>query len=635
MRLSWMEELYKIYENYCGKEESKEVLLPVAHSTANAQIEVTLTEKGDFVSAGRIENKELSVTIIPVTEDSGSRSSGVAPHPLADKLVYIAGDYSQYVLGKRSDNRKYYQAYMAQLKAWRDSAYSHPAVNSIYTYLEKGTCMQDLIASRVFVVDETSGRLAEKEKILGIAQEDAFVRFMIVYEDMKDAEKCSRTWCDQTLYDSFIKYNATQAGNCQLCYATGQVLPCTYKHPSKIRNAGDKAKLISSNDESGFVYRGRFDSKEQVFAVSYDFSQKVHNALKWMIQRQGVPIDSMVILVWENNSRPLPKIIENPEELEYLEMEDEVMEDMEENFYPDTLPAYRNRLRKIIWGEAAHFEIKSKAMVMALDAATTGRLSMPLYVEMATSDFLYHIEKWHYDISWNRFMSKKKRNELHSFSLYEIAKYAFGTEQGDLIKCKPEVQRDVICRLIPCEIEGRPVPVDIVRNLVIKASNPVAYKKRYNWRMVLETACGLIKKAKIEEKERRNEKGEYEVALNRDCRDRAYLYGRLLAVADAAESRTYTKDDERVTNAKRYMEAFSNRPYQSWNNIYRKLRPYLNKLQPNTRGYYENIIREIMDKFQLDEYMDNSNLEAEYLIGYYCQLNDIYQKNTKDKEEDV
>ena len=103
-KLSWTNELYQVYENNCGKDDEKNVLLPVSHSTANAQIEQTLSKNGEFVTAARLEDKKDSVTIIPVTENSGTRSSGIAPHPFADKLVYIAGDYGECVTGKRSDN---------------------------------------------------------------------------------------------------------------------------------------------------------------------------------------------------------------------------------------------------------------------------------------------------------------------------------------------------------------------------------------------------------------------------------------------------------------------------------------------------------------------------------------------------
>ena len=122
----------------------------------------------------------------------------------------------------------------------------------------------------------------------------------------------SRVWKDKSLYQSFIAFNSSIAGKKQLCYATGEILPCTYKHPSKIRNAGDKAKLISSNDESGFSYRGRFDSKEQALSVSYDFSQKMHNALKWLIAKQGIAIGPMMLLMWESNLQKLPDILREP-----------------------------------------------------------------------------------------------------------------------------------------------------------------------------------------------------------------------------------------------------------------------------------------------------------------------------------
>ena len=48
--LRWADELYQIYERFCGQPIGGDtaVLLPVAHSTANAQIEVTLSEDGTF-----------------------------------------------------------------------------------------------------------------------------------------------------------------------------------------------------------------------------------------------------------------------------------------------------------------------------------------------------------------------------------------------------------------------------------------------------------------------------------------------------------------------------------------------------------------------------------------------------------
>ena len=64
--------------------------------------------------------------------------------------------------------------------------------------------------------------------------------------------------------------------------------------------------MISSNDDDGFTFRGRFRNKEEAFAIGYEDSQKVHNALKWIIRKQGVYYDGMYLVTWESNLQPLP-----------------------------------------------------------------------------------------------------------------------------------------------------------------------------------------------------------------------------------------------------------------------------------------------------------------------------------------
>lgn len=61
-----------------------------------------------------------SDTVIPVTEESASRSSGAAPHPLFDKIKYLAGDYELYT---GESNEEHHQKYMENLKKWSDSGY--------------------------------------------------------------------------------------------------------------------------------------------------------------------------------------------------------------------------------------------------------------------------------------------------------------------------------------------------------------------------------------------------------------------------------------------------------------------------------------------------------------------------------
>lgn len=649
-KLSWTNELYQVYENNCGKDDEKVVLLPLFHSTAKAQIEVTLTEMGEFVTSSRIEDKKDSETIIPVTEGSGSRSSGIYPHPFADKLIYIAGDYNQYVADmnakEQAKAQQCYQAYIQQLEKWKDSEDVHPGVNAVFEYLKRGNLIQDLVESHSLLLDETTGKLKEKEKILEIAQKEVFVRFRIQYLELL---KESKTWKDHSLYESYYSYYEKTLGNQQLCYATGKIAPCTYKHPSKIRHAGDKAKLISSNDENGFAYRGRFHSKEQAISVSYEFSQKIHNALKWLIAKQGVAIGTMELLVWASNLQSLPNVLGK------LDGEDVETEDVwgdnwdleevksEKQLQSDSIPSFKRKLKKAIWGSnggkaiCEEMDPNLKVMILILDSATTGRLSINLYEELPLTNFCDNLEKWATDTAWIRFNGKERKNEMGTFSLYEIVDYAYGTEQEDFDKCTLKLRNlklrsKLILRLIQCVTDGRDIPAEIVMNLFHKACNPMAYKKRYNWRKVLETACGMIRKMIIEEK------GECKVALDKTCKERDYLYGRLLAIAEVAERFTYDEEDEtRITNASRYFEAFSNKPYQTWDVIQKRLTPYLQKMKMKNRIYYEKLFVEVNTLFDPIDYQDNSKLKPLFLLAYYCQLSELYKgkdKSKKDVEEE-
>lgn len=615
--MSWQNELYHVYECCCGQEDSGNVLLPVSHSTANAQIQITVKEDGTFVDASQI-NKTEAVTVIPVTEDSGARSSGICPMPFADKLVYIAGDYGKYATGKRADNSKYFAAYMEQLEKWCKSEFSHPAVKAVYTYLSKAEIMYDLIMSGVLQTDAASGKLADKVSIAGIAQEDAFVRFCVNYDDL---EHTKNTWQDKSLYESFISYNKSVMGNVQLCYATGRMLPVTYKHPSKIRNSGDKAKLISSNDESGFTYRGRFSKKEEAISVSYEFSQKMHNALKWLISRQGMHFDTMEVVIWESCMTELPDIRSAISDYDEFDEEESVI----------SSPQYAAIVQKIIFGYSSKLTPDAKVMVLGVDAATTGRLSIAMYSELTGSRFYENLEKWHTDTAVMRYSAKKKGVGINSFSVYDIAKCAYGTEQGKSIEADKKILSKTILRLLPCITEGKKLPVDIVMNLVHKASNPMAYEEKYNYSIVLETACGMIKKMNIDNNGKK--KGVISMAYDPEEKSRSYLYGCLLAVADKTERDIYKAEKEnlnRVTNARRYWHAFSARPAQTWKIIEERLVPYLNKAGAKSTDYAKKV-QEITDKMTREDFIDNSALEPDYLLGYHHYTSYLYGKNNKEE----
>ena len=156
--MSWMNMLYQTYENnkaVAGKTNESVSLSVIAHMSANSQLEVTIDEKGEFESAKRVDKKGPKI-LIPVTEASASRSSGIAPHALNDTLSYIAGDFYEYVKDEKEkeQSKRKFEAYIKSLQKWKESEFSHEKVSAIYQYLSKQSMMKDLIDCKIVKLDE-------------------------------------------------------------------------------------------------------------------------------------------------------------------------------------------------------------------------------------------------------------------------------------------------------------------------------------------------------------------------------------------------------------------------------------------------------------------------------------------------
>jgi len=633
--LSWVNELIDLYEinrdkigviEYRG--ENPYVLLPPFHTTVTAQITVTIDQDGNFVTAQQVDSND-KFTIIPITEKSGSRTAGKEPHPLCDNLKYLAGDYAKYY----EEDGSCHELYISQLKEWAESEYCHEKVKAIYSYLKKGTLIFDLVAHRILKLNEQN-QLDEQENIQGIPQAKAFVRFIVRSSNADFSElKPDECWKDKTLQDCYINYVRSQEKEKELCYLTGNIEAVSYLHSKKIRNEGDGAKLISANDSQNFTYRGRFASKEEAFAIGHESSQKVHNALKWIIRKQGKTFDTLVIVTWESNLLSMPGWYEDTEAITSKYDwgdEEEIVSDgngiTAENFY------------RALQGYEKGVENTSSMILLGFDAATSGRLAMVEEMTLASARYLENVRKWHEDCSWihEKWKDKKRIQFSGMVGVKDIADILFGIEsKGGLTIADTNGKKlyaEVAKRILPCIWNGSRIPYDYVNRAVLKASTPLAYKERKNWERVLTLACSLVKK-------NRNERygEEWNVALDKKQKDRNYLYGRLLAVADRIEYRTYDdKDKARVTNAKRYMSTFSQRPFETWKVIEESIQPYMNKLQIAERRFYENVLNDIYELFDADSFQDNKKLDGLYLLGFHSQAYDLKAKKEdfKDKEEE-
>lgn len=641
--MNWIDALYRTYDNCLGsvgvqEEGSDELLLPLSHTTQNAHIEVTLDQNSNLIAA-RVLKKADQKTVVPCTESSGGRAgSKPTTHPLCDKLQYVAGDFLTYggevTSGFSNKPSEPHEDYLQLLGNWQSKC-PHPKVRIVLDYVKKSRLVRDLIGQTVIPVqtdsdgkatflDEWKDKESPTPEIFaalpaGNSPQDAFIRWAVVIPG--DPEP--HLWRDQTAWQSWNEYYKSTQNFSGLCYVTGAESTLAIQHPAKLRHAADKAKLISSNDGSGFTFRGRFTDAEgtQTCGVSFDVTQKAHNALRWLIARQGD--GRLGIVAWAITGQKIPDAFACTRD--YYDNEEEFLNSGLNLSNKSAVPANTAQgvglaLKKKLAGYHAQLGDTTDIIVLSLDSATPGRMAISYYRELTSSEFLSRIEKWHEETSWFQNFGKDRRF-IGAPSPSDIAQAAYGTKLDD--KLKSATYR----RLLPCIIENRPIPNDLVTSCIQRATNRQCLEN-WEWEKALGIACALYRKQQIQ-----NHK--HTMSLERDRITRSYLYGRLLAVADLLEQATYQKDEKRATHAARSMQIFAEKPFSTWTNIEKALTPYRRTLasnKPDLLDYFDKEEREIMDKFTAVEFSKDEKLNGEFLLAYHCQRSALWRGKEKDQD---
>ena len=603
-------------------EEERPVLLPICHTTNLAHIEVRITGAGGFRGASLVDKRQAT-TIIPCTENSANRT-GRKPvnQPLADKLQYLAGDFTAYggevTSGYAEDPQEPHRLYISDLENWCYSAFKHPKAKAILAYLKKGTLIKDLIGAGILLVDKDGCLLREADDSnqnqgifkLVVNQDDAFVRWRVAIPGDPD----DTTWKDPTLWESWSKYYASTREKKGICYVTGKETFLAEQHPAKIRNSGDKAKLISSNDISGFTFRGRFIDADQACSVGFETTQKAHNALRWLFARQGDWNSGLV--AWANSAQSILKL---PPTMGADDFEDPVPANSENDSYDAGQYAalqFRNKVRGY-FGKPLN---ASTMVVLGLDSATPGRMALTCYRELPGSEYLANLGVWHgeededhvgciahLDYGFDK-IAKRRRIFVGAPAPKDIAVACYGSRLDD------KLLKDTILRLLPCIIDTAPLPWDLVSAAVERAKRRSA-TETWEWNKNLGITCALYRKFIFDHDKRR-----YKVSLDEDRDTREYLYGRLLALAERIERFDHRRlgENQRETNAERYMQRFAERPCSTWKTIELNLRPYIKRLGAPVNPYLR-LMDEIKDKFTPAIFIQDEALGGEFLLGYHHQ----------------
>lgn len=463
--MSWIQKLYDTYEQCAGAPQfENDPFMPISHTKQQAHIEIVLDDKGNFLRAKPVQKEE---TTIPATEESAGRTGKEpAPHPLCDKVRYCASDYDAFGGGKKG----FYSKYVALLRRWCHSEYSHHKAEAVLTYVQKGTVVADLIREGILFCDKANKLLTEWKsdtpaphvfKILPAKdgkrdQGDAFVRWRVQVPN----DPLTAVWDDPELKRAWIRFDACTNPDRGLCMVTGQTMLLATSHPKRLRGGADGAKLISSNDTSGFTFRGRFENAEEACGVGFEISQKAHNALRWLIRRQGYYDRSsgQVFVAWAVGGKQIPDPLKNTAELLTLFSDAPQKSASNQEYSGDAGQYFALQLQKLVKGYQGKLTEADNIVVMGLDSATPGRMAITYYRELNGAEFLDRVLAWHQSHAWPQRYSK----EIHFVGApapREIAEAAYGRRLDD------KLRKATVERLLPCVVDGRPVPRDVVESV--------------------------------------------------------------------------------------------------------------------------------------------------------------------------
>lgn len=614
--MSWIQKLYETYELCAEAPQFVKKPWPASHTEQQAHIEIVIDQDGNFQRAAVVDKED---TVIPATEASAGRTGKKPPpHPLCDKIQYCAADYKTF----GGTKTPFFDEYIHQLQRWQGYD-ANPKVHAVLRYVEKATVVADLVRAGVLYCGSDHRLLTEwtseaptpslfrmltpKEKRRD--QGDAFVRWRV----QVPGDPVSAVWEDPNVRDSWIRFDASRRTDLGFCMVTGETTALATSHPKRLRHGADGAKLISSNDDSGYTFRGRVDFPSQAYGVGYVATQKAHSALRWLIARQGYKTGDQVFVAWAVNGKSIPDPLADTAHLfEVAEVGGNP--EQEASCKGDAGQHYALRLRKAISGYRTELGDADDVVVIGLDSATPGRMAITYYRELTGSEFLERVADWHASCSWFQDYSRAKQF-VGAPAPREIAEAAYGRRLDD------KLRKATVERLLPCIVDARPLPRDLVEASVRRASNR-AGMETWDWEKYLGIACALVRGSRREEN--------YQMSLEQNRTSRDYLFGRLLAIAENVEQRALRlANEKRDTNAAKLMQRFADRPCSTWRTIELALIPYKTRLRANRPAVLlvrDKLLDAVIGMFNREDFNNDSKLSGEFLLGYHCQRAALWQK---------
>ncbi len=383
------------------------------------------------------------------------------------------------------------------------------------------------------------------------------------------------------------------------------VLPAkTIDHLTVPRKGG---KLVSFNESSEYnTYSSTGFADHEIYITGVDESQKYGQAMRWLAANCQVRVGDILYIIWREDTDTKPWSLfkeqlggDQPYDCGYG---DEVVTAGE-----------CTRLVRAKLGMYANFEDLHNVHLMGMRLAK-GRLSLIAFHRFTLEEFAAANASFINDTAMGvAFRDKKPGLNLavnRAPTIHAIVKAA-NPKSGADKKNKIPVWWDAMPGVT---LFGRPLPLSLVNVILFKALTE--QNDNTVWLAAAAYRNYLL----------RTKKEDLKMSLDKDCTDRSYRAGRIIAVhywiqTDRGRGNPNNK-------ASSLMQSVMNRP-QLIGRIELASMPYLKRMTAGEKKYFDNLLGEIYDPFTSEGLGTLAFEPGRVIVGYHHQLTILKTKGIK------
>lgn len=482
------------------------VILPLFHTNRRSDglniVELNLNPDGSVIDCDFVPADDYAV--FPVTEESVTRTVNVSAHPLCDQLGYTSAKFKK--------NR--FDSFMDAFQSWYNYAQengSHPILESVHALLEKqdmfDAVFNGLRQKYPVALDEKDNFIVTidgKEKKI---KTDGLLVTYRVFSGRADKLDYTST-ADTDLHRIYVDYirhlNSEKKDQFDYCDLSGDYAYCTNKH----RGLLGTAKVVSVSHSE--THMGRFRSGDEVVRLSYEATEKIHLMLKFFLDHgdnNAYLGESTYTLIWFDND------LFNKDKIDITSPGDTV-----EKYDPfsgrkktpkkqatkvDTLSSRAaQKIGNSMIGLREILPPKGRFYILIINKISNGRIAVQYFRELSNSELMERLAYWYASTAWPRYVKDTGLIE-RSPNLFEIIDSLYGDEnEKGYVRCENKKLRTLAFkRLLPCVIDGRPLPKDFARLAYINFTKRNSYDK--SWPQILYIACALLNKTRCDRNQRR------------------------------------------------------------------------------------------------------------------------------------